>query len=94
MESTEKEKPSFIKRAAWILSLLVLALLVNCMYIDWGLPNFYSWAPDAIHPFMVVNAMDRHFSGGWFDKYPPLQYMLNAAVFLPVLSRLEEVLMN
>jgi 4-amino-4-deoxy-L-arabinose transferase-like glycosyltransferase len=86
--SEEGKKRKNKIHTAVLLSVLILGVLIaNFTGLDWGLPNHYSWAPDALHPYSVFRAMDQRFSGGWFDKYPPLQYMLNGLVYLPA-SRL------
>jgi hypothetical protein len=51
--------------------------------IWWGWPA--AWAPDELDPGIVRDAIHRHFSQGWFDKYPPLHYYLLALVYTPVL---------
>jgi hypothetical protein len=53
--------------------------------ITWGLPGGH-WAPDELTPRLILDALDRRFSGGWFDKYPPLHYYVLAAVDLPVVA--------
>src|SRR5215467_766149 len=52
--------------------------------IWWGVP-WAGWAADELPPWIILDAIDRHFSGGWHDKYPPVQYYLNAIVYAPVL---------
>src|SRR5262249_42773484 len=42
------------------------------------------WAPDEILPSAVLEAKARDFSGGWFDKYPPLHFRLLGAVYAPI----------
>ncbi|MBU0753525.1 MAG: glycosyltransferase family 39 protein [Planctomycetes bacterium] len=71
--------------AWWLALLLVLALVLNFSFIDWGLPNHYTWGPDEVHPYLVLDGMKNRFSDGWYGKYPPLHYMITALVYLPVL---------
>jgi 4-amino-4-deoxy-L-arabinose transferase-like glycosyltransferase len=52
--------------------------------IWWGVP-WAGWAADELPPWLVLDGVDRHFSGGWFDKYPPLQYYLDAILYAPFL---------
>ena len=81
-----------LSRRPAVLALLVLSAFSLILYVDWngwGLPSHYSWAPDAIHPYAVLHAKEHRFSGGWYDKYPPLQYMLNAAIFAPLLAGMD-----
>jgi hypothetical protein len=53
----------------------------------WGVP--WQWGPDEISPGYVIGAMQMFFAGGWYDKYPPVQYYLDGLVCLPfvVLAR-------
>ncbi len=68
-----------------ILALFLLVLMLNLVCVDWGLPSHYSWAPDVVHPYLVFNAAEHSFSNGWFDKYPPLHYMMLSVLYAPVL---------
>jgi Dolichyl-phosphate-mannose-protein mannosyltransferase len=68
--------------------LLALSLLVYAAGIGWGVLGL--WGPDELGPDYIVDAMQRYFAGGWHDKYPPVQYYLDALVCLPfvIASRL------
>lgn len=73
-------------RTRWVILLLALSFLANFLFIDWGMPNHYSWAPDAVHPYFIFHGMEKKFSGGWFQKYPPFHYILTAAAYLPAMA--------
>jgi hypothetical protein len=62
---------------------LYLLAVLFAAGIWWGAPA--AWAPDELEPGLVRDAIHRHFSGGWFDKYPPLHYYALSLVYAPVL---------
>ena len=62
-------------------ALLIAALIVYATGIVWGMP--WLWAPDELAPGYILDSMDMRFAGGWHDKYPPVQYYLDALVCLP-----------
>ena len=68
-----------------LLLLLGASLALNLYGISWGLPSVQGWAMDELLPAQVLEGMSRHFSGGWYDKYPPFHYYLLAAAYAPVL---------
>ena len=63
-------------------ALLVGAAVLYLAGIWWGLS--LRWAPDELVPAFVFDAIDVRFSGGWHDKYPPMQYYLGAVLYFPV----------
>jgi PA14 domain/Dolichyl-phosphate-mannose-protein mannosyltransferase len=66
------------------LSCVVAAsLLLSVVGVWWGIPS--EWAGDEIGPVTVLNAIEHRFSGGWFDRYPPLQMEVLSVVFSPLL---------
>ena len=65
-------------------ALLAAALAVYLAGIWWGVP--WLWAPDELGPGIIFDAIDARFAGGWYDKYPPLQYYLGAIAYLPFLA--------
>jgi 4-amino-4-deoxy-L-arabinose transferase-like glycosyltransferase len=68
----------------WAVLLLLVSLGLNAWMVTWGLPSTAGWAPDEILPSAVLEAKARGFSGGWFDKYPPLHFRLLGAVYAPM----------
>jgi hypothetical protein len=57
------------------------SLVLNVIGIWWGLPSF--WAGDEITPSAVIGALERRFTNGWFDRYPPFHFQLLSLVFSP-----------
>ena len=76
-----RSSESGVNTALWVL--LAGSLLLNVCGIWWGLPQFWTWAPDEVLPFYVVDALRAGFGGGWHEIYPPLQYYLLGIVYLP-----------
>src|SRR5262245_30745699 len=68
----------------WAVLLLLVSLGLNAWMVTWGLPSTAGWAPDELLPSAVLDARARGYSGGWFDKYPPLHFRLLGAVYAPV----------
>jgi len=59
------------------------SLVLSIVGVWWGVPS--EWAGDEIGPVTVLNAIEHRFSGGWFDRYPPLQMEILSVVFSPLL---------
>jgi len=66
--------------------LLVLSLTLNIVGITWGQPNGVDWDFDSIAGVQSVKE-PRYFPGEWRHKYPPLHFLMNAAIYKPLLSR-------
>jgi len=62
--------------------LLAGSLALNAGGVWWGIPA--SWAADELIPQAVLGGFARHFSLGWFDKYPPFHYYLLLVAMAPV----------
>ena len=62
-------------------ALLGAAAVVYLAGIWWGVP--WLWAPDELGPGIIFDAIAARFAGGWFDKYPPMQYYLGALAYAP-----------
>lgn len=65
-------------------ALLAVTALVGVAGITWGLPG-QGWALDEVTPVSLLAGLDRHFSHGWSDKYPPAHYYLLSFVTAPLL---------
>ena len=65
-------------------ALLAAALLVYVAGVWWGVP--WQWGPDELSPAYILGSIDARFVGGWHDKYPPMQYYLDAVVLLPFIA--------
>jgi hypothetical protein len=61
--------------------LLAAAAVIYSAGITWGVP--FLWGPDELSPDTIFYAIERHFAGGWHDKYPPMQYFLDTIICLP-----------
>ncbi len=71
-------------RSHWILSaILLLALGLNLLGIDWGLPNTESWNADEISPWKPLQTPWNYVHG--FHKYPYLHSLLSLASYTPYL---------
>ena len=57
------------------------SLVLNVLGIWWGVPSV--WMGDEITSKAVLTGLSQHFSRGWFDRYPPLQFYVLSAVFSP-----------
>ena len=80
-----------IRWAAWIIReqpdwmfhplapVLALSFGLSIWGIRWG-----PWSPDEVSPWMVVEGLDRLFSSGWYNAYPPVQFYLWAVSLTPV----------
>lgn len=64
-------------------ALIGCSLVLDLVGIRWGVPS--SWAGDEITPIAVFTGLSQRFSGGWFDRYPPLHFYLLTAVSSPSL---------
>ena len=65
--------------------ILLLSIALNLTALWWGLPAHSTWAADEIQPSHVVGGLERGFSGGWHEKYPPFHYYLLTAAYSPAL---------
>jgi hypothetical protein len=64
-------------------TVLVLMFVVLASGVGWGLPGPGSWAPDELVPSRVLTGMQRWFSSGWYDIYPPGHYYLLSLALAP-----------
>jgi 4-amino-4-deoxy-L-arabinose transferase-like glycosyltransferase len=68
--------------------ILLLSFVLNITGINWGLPNYVDWSVDTIVPFDMLEGAYYRFSGGWANFYPPLHYILQAALVAPLMGYL------
>lgn len=73
------------RESAWpALGWIVLgSLALNVAGFWWGLPG--TWAPIEVTPRFLVGAVSQHFSGGWFEAYPPLHLFVLTLATGPIL---------
>jgi 4-amino-4-deoxy-L-arabinose transferase-like glycosyltransferase len=68
--------------------MVALSAALDVWQIGWGLPSDYGWAPDELVPSAVLAGAAQGFAHGWYEKYPPLHYMLLALSYVPVAAAL------
>jgi dolichyl-phosphate-mannose-protein mannosyltransferase len=76
-----------ISRVPPVAFVLMLSLGLNTLGLTWGLPNYVDWAQDSI-VLQTLGAIAKRFSNGWFDKYPPVQYVVLACFYTPYIGYL------
>jgi hypothetical protein len=64
----------------WILG---TSVILNLAGLWWGLPG--SWVAIELKPQYIFDALSLHFSHGWFDAYPPVQFYVLSAAWSPLL---------
>lgn len=82
------QSPRKIQPTAWswpLLGLVLLSTAIAIYGINWGLPDWKSWAADELIPEKVLEAIDQHFANGWHYKYPPVHYYFLAILYSPLL---------
>lgn len=70
---------------ASVIALLTLSAGLYLTAFTWGLPG-QGWASDELTPGSVFQAVDAHFSHGWWSKYPPAHYYLLTIASAPFLA--------
>lgn len=65
-----------------------VVVLLGVARVGWGLPSERNtaWAGDEIVPSLVLDAIQRSFSHGWHDFYPPTHFYLAALVYSPFVA--------
>jgi len=66
-----------------LLGVIVLSCILNTFGIWWGLPSWRGWAPDELIPSIIIEGVEKHFSHGWYQVYPPFHYYVIAAFYSP-----------
>jgi len=59
------------------------SVILNLAGIGWGLPG--RWVPIELDPEYVLYGLSQHFSQGWYDWYPPLQFYVLTMAMSPLL---------
>ncbi|MFO0984956.1 MAG: hypothetical protein U1E76_25045 [Planctomycetota bacterium] len=78
----------------WCVTLLLaITMPMFLVGIGWGLPNHYSYAPDAISPIESLDALNSYVirESGWCKKYPLGHYLLTGIMYQPYLAYLDLV---
>jgi 4-amino-4-deoxy-L-arabinose transferase-like glycosyltransferase len=60
------------------------SLVLNLLGVWWGLPG--KWVPIELLPEYVMGGLQQHFSHGWSDAYPPLQYYVLSIAMAPFMG--------
>jgi 4-amino-4-deoxy-L-arabinose transferase-like glycosyltransferase len=82
-EAARATRSSRARRA--LFAIVLAGVLLNLWAIGWGLPNMpYTWAADEFSPLSVHNAIEKRFSNGWFELYPPMHVYVLALAQAPV----------
>ena len=76
-----------ISRVPPVAFVLMLSLGLNTLGLTWGLPNYVDWAQDSI-VLQTLGAIAKRFSNGWFDRVPPVQYVVLACFYTPYIGYL------
>jgi hypothetical protein len=71
------------QQPGWMFHPLVPVLALSFGLSIWGI-RWGAWSPDEVTPWTVLDGLDRYFSNGWFNAYPPFQFYLWAAAISPV----------
>jgi hypothetical protein len=74
------ERRGLWRELRWI---LLGSVVLNLAGIWWGLPSH--WVAIETAPVYVLYGLSQHFSHGWYEAYPPLQYYVLALAGSPVL---------
>jgi 4-amino-4-deoxy-L-arabinose transferase-like glycosyltransferase len=64
--------------------IVAASLVLDVLGVWWGLPG--KWVPIELLPEYVMGGLSQHFSHGWFDAYPPLQYYVLSIVMAPFMA--------
>jgi hypothetical protein len=64
-------------------AVLAVSVVLFVAGIWWGLPSFRGWAADEVTPSRVLVGMQRLFSNGWHDVYPPFHFYVLAVLYAP-----------
>lgn len=77
--------PLLRREGTWPALPLLIAgsLVLNAVAVWWGLPGGF-WPPDELTPKDVAVAVSRHFSHGWFERYPPFHFYVLTVAHAPV----------
>jgi hypothetical protein len=70
-----------IRENPWLTAVLLLALLLNLVAIDWGLPHVHSWTADDISPRMPLAVIEMSRSS--HHKYPFGTWWINLFLYSP-----------
>ena len=82
---TDSRDRGRLRRWGGPLSVTLLGLGLYLPGLGWGLPTTVSWSQDTIAGVRTLGAVEG-WPGEWHGRYPPLHYLVLAAVYQPVLQ--------
>lgn len=80
-----KNLREFVNSNKILSAILGVNLLIHGIGITWGLPNFDSWAIDAVVPSGVLKGLAKGFSFGFVYHYPMAHLVILSILILPIL---------
>jgi hypothetical protein len=78
-------KPWTRNAFAGLLIVAAVSFILSAIGITWGETGYIPWQDDSLAGLTTVREMPRLF-GEWTYKYPPLQFMINAVFYQPLLD--------
>ncbi len=75
-------------RVLALLGVVLLALVINLIGLDWGRCGTVPWEPDSIEGYQTVSHMSLMFKQ-WRHKYPRGHYLVSAVFYYPLLKHWE-----
>ena len=70
---------------AGLLFVTAITIVLGSIGLNWGQTGYIPWQDDSLAGITTVREMPRLF-GEWTYKYPPLQFMINAIFYRPLLD--------
>lgn len=67
-----------------LLALLAVAAALFAVGIDWGMPHWYGWTADELHPTSWGEALSPRTYDGWHTRYPPLHFAVLQGLSWPL----------
>lgn len=67
-----------------LLALLAVAAVLFAIGIDWGMPHWFGWTADELHPTSWGEALSPRTYDGWHTRYPPLHFAVLQGLSWPL----------
>ncbi|HEX9670137.1 MAG TPA: glycosyltransferase family 39 protein [Thermoanaerobaculia bacterium] len=68
----------------WLAGLLAAALVLFGVGIWWGMPHWWGWSGDELHPTSWPQALSPETYDGWHTRYPPLHFAVLQGLSWPL----------
>lgn len=68
----------------WLAALLGVAFPLFAVGIWWGMPHWFGWAGDEMHPHSWPQALSFKAYSGWHTRYPPLHFAVLQGLSWPL----------